>query len=907
MAETFVQELTFGRHTVGVGTEGTTGKQRRYITVGAVSGGLTPPNLLISTNLSIQYYYLDNLMFSERAKLRSWGSGPTSSNPLPLANRTSDYWPSSLPAGDTYFVLDVTPPEVAGQQYAVTFPAGTITSMVTHNNMTVNNFNSGAGTALITPTINQPTGGIGCGVRITISGAFTSLSIKPVGDNSTAAANFAQNISDMTAASGVIRTMDLTGVNNLAYGGGAYGGGTYGAPNYYWTSTNRVKPTSGDWDGNNGPVGHGPSFEDRAALCDAVGRKFWETIPWNSAPSYIDAIGDQIAIRALAGKTTYIEVHNEVWNSGFPIYGYARSEAYYSGIPRLAVTSGGLTRFSFTGSISGTTLTVTAITGTPFSGVAGFPIDIGGNGISQDTKVTAILTGTGGVGTYTVNNSQTVSSATLYSWPGGAVERLCERTIEVMTRITARIAAAEVANSRPNNSLQPFCIRVLAHQNSTYSWISDMLDYVGFGADPCRNHVDIIATAPYFGAQGTIPTNTTNLQTIADGCYTEIDQVVGFALNAKTVAAGKTNDRGNAIGYACYEGGNHVLLSDIPTRHAWGRDSRIYEVYMYYLDQLDHYLGAIQFCHYHLCSSVSGNAGNQSDWGALEQSQEHYNTANRYKAKALHDFAVGYKQLQPFVGLPSGASTSVNNGDILATVSRRTWGSTLAIVGTTALSITDNGLTFQIKVADKTQFTNGATISGAVRETHASAINGPYRDNAISFPVTNATTLDTAFNATGHFVYSGGQLVATHTAGTDDVARSTTSHGPTQAGVFDFTFVPSGAGAPEIGFGNNTITNNSNGIGNKAGGCGWDKNLGTVRINSVVKASPGTFALTDTIIGRYISDGVSGYIHFKLNGSWVVGDGTTMNTGVDVTALGAVFAMVYNFGATVDTFTFPSW
>ena len=38
---------------------------------------------------------------------------------------------------------------------------------------------------------------------------------------------------------------------------------------------------------------------------------------------------------------------------------------------------------------------------------------ITGSGISGGTKVTALGTGTGGVGTYTVNNSQTVGSTTI--------------------------------------------------------------------------------------------------------------------------------------------------------------------------------------------------------------------------------------------------------------------------------------------------------------------------------------------------------------------------------------------------------------------------------------------------------------------------------------------------------------
>lgn len=63
----------------------------------------------------------------------------------------------------------------------------------------------------------------------------------------------------------------------------------------------------------------------------------------------------------------------------------------------------------FTGSISGTTLTVTAVT----SGFVGIGSIISGTGITNGTTITALLTGTGDTGTYTVSVSQTASSTTI--------------------------------------------------------------------------------------------------------------------------------------------------------------------------------------------------------------------------------------------------------------------------------------------------------------------------------------------------------------------------------------------------------------------------------------------------------------------------------------------------------------
>lgn len=66
---------------------------------------------------------------------------------------------------------------------------------------------------------------------------------------------------------------------------------------------------------------------------------------------------------------------------------------------------------SFTGAIAGTTLTVSAVT----SGVLAVGQTVTGTGVTAGTTITALGTGTGGNGTYTVSTSQTVSSGTLTS------------------------------------------------------------------------------------------------------------------------------------------------------------------------------------------------------------------------------------------------------------------------------------------------------------------------------------------------------------------------------------------------------------------------------------------------------------------------------------------------------------
>jgi hypothetical protein len=78
---------------------------------------------------------------------------------------------------------------------------------------------------------------------------------------------------------------------------------------------------------------------------------------------------------------------------------------------------GSQTAAIFTGSTSGTTLTVTSVKqGTIAAGQQLFAI-----GGTQETVITALGTGTGGVGTYTIGTSQTISSQQMYTTNCGAV------------------------------------------------------------------------------------------------------------------------------------------------------------------------------------------------------------------------------------------------------------------------------------------------------------------------------------------------------------------------------------------------------------------------------------------------------------------------------------------------------
>ena len=117
---------------------------------------------------------------------------------------------------------------------------------------------------------------------------------------------------------------------------------------------------------------------------------------------------------------------NEVWwfyptadsqiNNAYVIYNHLEKIWYYGTIDRTAWSDSSLREYPqavtgtyVTGSIASTTLTVTAVS----VGALQVGSVITGTGIATGTTITALGTGTGGIGTYTVNISQSVVSTAI--------------------------------------------------------------------------------------------------------------------------------------------------------------------------------------------------------------------------------------------------------------------------------------------------------------------------------------------------------------------------------------------------------------------------------------------------------------------------------------------------------------
>lgn len=98
------------------------------------------------------------------------------------------------------------------------------------------------------------------------------------------------------------------------------------------------------------------------------------------------------------------------------IGGIVYASRYYSAVAALgawarilSITVGGGAQASFTGSIGGTTLTVSAVA----SGALAIGQRIQGSDVTAGTRITALGTGTGGTGTYTITPAQSASSTSM--------------------------------------------------------------------------------------------------------------------------------------------------------------------------------------------------------------------------------------------------------------------------------------------------------------------------------------------------------------------------------------------------------------------------------------------------------------------------------------------------------------
>jgi hypothetical protein len=148
-----------------------------------------------------------------------------------------------------------------------------------------------------------------------------------------------------------------------------------------------------------------------------------ETLPCSIRNHVFQNLNYNQAEQIISGTN---EGWNEIWwfyptadsnvNNAYVIYNHLERIWYYGTLDRTAWSDSSLREYPqaitgtyVTGAISGTTLTITSTN----TGILEVGSVISGTGVATGTQITALGTGTGGIGTYTVNISQLVVSTSM--------------------------------------------------------------------------------------------------------------------------------------------------------------------------------------------------------------------------------------------------------------------------------------------------------------------------------------------------------------------------------------------------------------------------------------------------------------------------------------------------------------
>jgi len=241
---------------------------------------------------------------------------------------------------------------------------------------------------------------------------------------------------------------------------------------------------------------------------------------------------------------------------------------------------------TFTGSITTTELTVTAM-------LSGDPITVGmfidsSTSLTNGTRITAFGTGTGGVGTYTVNNSQTVASSTIVGSTNALLENPSPMSVGVgplgriyvwdvvpQAKLTTNIVAAAITTaaslplaagagvtsvllSNGTTVLQLDCPRAVSTTTGAGTPTSVNITVTGFDyyGQPMS---EVIAT-------GTVASTTVN----GKKAFFQISSVVASGGSVVTVAVGTTDILGAPLritdrGYVTRAGWDNTLAEDAGT------------------------------------------------------------------------------------------------------------------------------------------------------------------------------------------------------------------------------------------------------------------------------------------------------------------------------------------------------
>lgn len=285
-----------------------------------------------------------------------------------------------------------------------------------------------------------------------------------------------------------------------------------------WERTNANAPAH--WADRHTPAsidvttGSGVAAEDIVALTKAVGADAWVTSPWNADDDYLAHFAKLLHDGVPSDHAVYVEVGNEVWNSGFSVARQALAEGQ-------------------------------------------------ARGLGQNPRETQM-------------------------------QRYAQRTIEVM-RIWERVFA-----DNPRR-----LVRIVATQHVVPAGAEIVLSY-----PEMAQHVDALATAPYFGYDLQATGATRDLTEIFRRLDAAADATIVQAQANKAVAT-KYGKR-----YLAYEAGQHVVLpADVPLLGQIERDPRMYQTYRRYIGAWRAQVGDVL-----TLFATTGSIGPGGAWGVAEHS-----------------------------------------------------------------------------------------------------------------------------------------------------------------------------------------------------------------------------------------------------------------------------------------------
>lgn len=528
-----------------------------------------------------------------------------------------------------------------------------------------------------------------------------------------------------------------------------------------YTSSNRNKnKTDAEWH-------DGVTVETLASIATGTGANAWYTAPANADSTfYADVATVWATFAAANNRDVYVEVENEPWNPGFPIFHQLRNEGNLRGTLgdalgacRLVTTTNvalsGLSALDGFTPIAGDRILVTGQTTASQNGV--YVAAAGAWSRAADTlafrDIWFVNTGLTGANTsWFISTTGAISAGTtpITIAQIGNVHRYAEKVIEVANPfITAFASAGASAHLHIVVSWQNY--------GSTAIW-SAMQSFL-----PSSDWAKItdLAVAPYYGdntSMGIAANYTGSTATLKAAMSADITATISHAAG-HLVAAQALGKR-----LIFYEGGSTVVLTDSTYGPAFARSSDAYDLELQFLQQLELQIaakqnGGLDLNSYSLTYQLGGAQG--YSWGQVEYVGQTLSKVTTPKLWAHVDFKAGVRVLSAATGSLTSVSPTAPIGTALGTLSGSAYGVTWSLTNNDGGRVAINSATGAVTTAADLSASAGSR-SFTDRQTRGAATFDTVTNYTVSAPFAD----DFNDNSTGAMWTNSGYALNATTGGT---------------------------------------------------------------------------------------------------------------------------------------------